>query len=579
MRGSTVSTGGARAVGLLFLLPAVLVWIGYQVIPVVRTVVHLLWQTGDEGGELVGQTNFQQIPGEWFSSLLLALLLGLLLAAIGVGAGIGIGALVRRAQRGPARIALALLGVGLVTYAPTSLTIALMWQPTEEPPGVWRLLFVLLPLTVLIGAAAGALTRSARVLLVIGSVVALGGAGWAAQGEARTFTTDLGAQFIYRAAFAMFEPGPAAAASIVLGVLVAVLGLGAGLMLLAIRPRFDLTRGPDEQVDLGQPGHYGAGARAGYPTQVPGSGYALRGAPGAGSARSIVAVGAAGIALLVLVLLAVPWLQHLGDGVAEADPQEVARVTWSTVARRVVEVGVTGTITAAAGFGLGYLRPFGRHSLRALLIFSPWLFVGLVPLMTGLFFTLDGPRADAPFLGLTGQPLSVPLMFVLAYLADGLRTARDGGQRTSPGPVLGVVLLGVGALAISRTQGVVWDVVFRYQDTTSAMMYLNQIISAQFGATIPLQLLTPVPLLVLGAAVLGLAAALLPGARLLPAAELARRLPVYGVPARAPGAPPHAQYPQQPGQGQYPPPTPQAQWPGQHPHPDPTQQHWHGPQG
>src|SRR5699024_7617615 len=427
----------------------------------------------------------------------------------------------------------------------------LMWQPTEEPPAVWRMLLVILPLTVLIGAVAGALTRSVPVLLVIGSVVALGGASWAAQGEARTFTTDLGAQFIYRSAFSMFEPGPAAAASMVLGVLVAALGIGAGLMLLAIRPRFDLTRGQGEPVGPAQPGHHGAGAPAGYPPEAAGGGYGPWGAPSAGSGRSILAVVVAGIALLVRVLLAVPWLHHLGDGVAEADPRDIARVTWSTVARRVMEVGVTGVITGAAAFGLGYLRPFGRHSLRALLVFSPWLFVGLVPLMTGLFFALDGPREDAPFFGLTGQPFSVPLMFVLAYLADGLRTARDGGRRTRPGPVLGVVLLVVGVLAIVRTQGVIWDIVFRYQDTTSAVMYLNQIISAQFGASIPLQLLTPVPLLVVGAAVLAVAAALLPGAQLLPAAELVRRLPVYGVPSGPPSAQPW-QYPQQPGQGQYP---------------------------
>src|SRR5699024_3198856 len=305
-------------------------------------------------------------------------------------------------------------------------------------------------------------------------------------------------------------------------------------------------------VDPAQPGYHGAGAPAGYPPQAPGGGYAPWSAPGAGSARSIIAVGAAEIALLVLVLLAVPWLHHLGDGVAEVDPQEIARITWSTVARRVMEVGVTGVITGAAAFGLGYLRPFGRHSLRALLVFSPWLFVTLVPLMTGLFFALDGPREDVPFFGLTGQPFSVPLMFVLAYLADGLRTARDGGRRTRPGPVLGVVLLVVGVLAISRTQGVIWDIVFRYQDTTSAVMHLNQIISAQFGATIPLQLLTPVPLLVLGAVVLGAGAALLPGSQLLPAAELARRLPVYGVPTRAPNAPPVALYQQHPGQSPQP---------------------------
>src|SRR5699024_1012198 len=141
-----------------------------------------------------------------------------------------------------------------------------------------------------IGAVAGALTRSAKLLLVIGSVVALGGGAWAAQGEARTMTTDLGAHFIYGTAFTMYEPGPAAAASMLLGGRVAVLGLGAGLMLLSIRPRFDLTRGQDEPVGPAQPGRYGPGAPAGYPPEAAGGGYGPWGAPSAGSGRSILAV-------------------------------------------------------------------------------------------------------------------------------------------------------------------------------------------------------------------------------------------------------------------------------------------------
>ena len=576
-------SGGGRALGFVLLLPALLAWVVYQVLPVLRTLLHSVREGGlGSPGGFVGLANFQRIPGPWYVSVLENVLLGLLMAAVGVLVGIGVGTLVRRAPLGWQRVTLGVLAGALVTYAPVNLVIAGYWGSAQQDPATLRFLLAMLPVPILVGALAGALVRSGKLLVVIGAVTALGGGAWAAQGETGLLIAapqDSGA-FIYRSTFSMFDIPLGAAASTLLGLLVGALGLGAGLLLLAVGPRFDLR-------SVGRVGRLRSGAGAapfGGREPAPFAGPAAaqgavpatygaspglygRGQPAAGPGRSaagVLAALAAGVALVVLALLAWPWLQHLGDGVEGIDPAQTARVTWSTVGRRALEVLVVVLVTGAAAFGIGYLRPFGRHNLRVLLVFSPWLFAGLVPLMTGLSFHLDGAHGDPPFFGISGQLLAVPLLFLLAYLADGLRVARDGGARPALAPVVGLVVLGVGVLALTRAQSVVWDLVFLYQNPSSAIVQLMQVVSMRFGQTLPLGLLTPIPVLVVGALLLAGAGALVPGARVLPAAELDGRLPAYGPgPAQqAPTGPYSAgQYPQ-PVPGQYPQPVP-GQYPSQ----------------
>lgn len=506
-------TSAQRVVGLVLLLPAVLAWIAYQVMPVLRTFWFSLHQSGLEGADtFTGLENFGNVPRSWYTGAVVQLVLGLAIAAVAVTVGLLLGGLVRRAPDGWQRISLAVAGLGLVSYAPLNLMFVTYWS-YGTPLGV-RLLLAMVPIPLLIGVIAAALSRSGRLLLVIGAVTALGGAAWALQGEIGILLSISPEQppgmFIYRATFAAFDVGTGAAASMIMGLLLGALGLGAALMLLAIRPRFDLTgaaRG-------------GAAAPGPYPVTMPGR----QGSAGS-SGLGILAVAAAVVLLVVLVILALPWLPHLGSSAEGLDPATSARATWSTLGRRALELVLTLLVTGAAAVGLGYCRPFGRHSVRALLVFSPWLFVGLIPLMTGLYLRFSGPPAEfaAPFFGITVQMLAVPLLFLLTYLADGARTARDAGARLPVGSVAGLVVLGLGLITLVRGQEVVWDLVFLYDRANSALQMVFQVLSMQFGQTIPLGLLTPPVLLLLGALVLAGAAALLPGIHLLPAEELARQ--------------------------------------------------------
>ena len=532
------TTSAQRTVGLLLLLPAVLAWITYQVVPVLRTLWLSLRQTGSEGdGAFVGLENFSRLPADWFTSALSQLLLGLLIAAVAVTLGIVLGGLTRRAPIGWQRLALGVAGLGLVTYAPLNLTFALYWsygQPAEA-----RLLLAMVPIPLMIGLLAAALARSDRLLLVIGAVTALGGAAWAVQGEISILMSvppqvPPGA-FIYRATFSMLDIGSGAAASTIIGLLLGVLGLGAGLMLLAIRPRFDLTGAP----------HAGPHRLAG-PVSTPTQSHGL------------LAIGGSVLLLVLLLVLALPWLPLLGSTVEGLDPASAARATWSTVGRRALDLVLTIVVTGAAALGLGYFRPFGRHSVRVLLVVSPWLFVGLIPLMTGLYMRFGGLQeySGAPFFGITAQMLAIPLLFLLTYVADGMRTARDAGARVPVGSVVGAMVLGIGIVALVRSQEVVWDVVFLYDRANSALQMLFQVLNTQFGQTIPIGLVTPAILLVLGALVLAGAAALVPGVRLVPAEELARQQAELRQPDPRQAQHGHAEYGHFPGGqsagGQYP---------------------------
>src|SRR5699024_2444165 len=137
---------------------------------------------------------------------------------------------------------------------------------------------------------------------------ALGGAAWAMQGENGILTSpspDGAGTFIYSTGFAMFDVGRAAAASTIMGILLALLGFGAALMLLAIRPRFDLL-GASRPASALPPGQGSTG----------------------GQSRGIVAVVVCGVVLLVLVVLALPWLTQLGSSVEGVDPAAASLATW-----------------------------------------------------------------------------------------------------------------------------------------------------------------------------------------------------------------------------------------------------------
>lgn len=121
---------------------------------------------------------------------------------------------------------------------------------------------------------------------------------------------------------------------------------------------------------------------------------------------------------------------------------------------------VTLPVAYLGALGIGGLRPLGRHSEWLLLVFSPWLFVGVGPLSIAFF----QDRAEAGLLNtLLGliPPLSygVPMLFGLTLFFRGQEPRwRAGGNfvRTMLLPSLPLALLLGAAAWLLMAQDLLW---------------------------------------------------------------------------------------------------------------------------
>lgn len=504
LAGST--TPGQRIAGLVLLLPALVVLITQQVIPGVRTLT-LSVRDGNlfETGEFVGLGNYASLSGEWLRTIVVTLSLGLLVGAIGVTVGIMLGRLARRAPPGWGRVTLALLALVLVTYGPGTFVLSQFWTGQDLNVLIAWQLVAALPVFVIIGAIGGILSRSGSVLLVLGAVVAVGGACLGMQSDLGVFNAQVPGSLIQATAFTYAMGGQGAAASAVLGLLLAALGVGAGLMLHAVRPRFDLAQAPPQR----------AGRSAGV---------------------GVLAVVASIVVATLLVILARPWLSQVGNTGEETLGSDAGTTTWWSAGMHTLEAALTVLVTGTAAVAIGYLRPFGRRSLRAMLVVSPWFFVGLLPLVVAIYAGWSPEATEPPYRGLTPQLFTVPLLFVLAYIADGVRSARDSGRRVQVVATIGLVTLVIGVVVVMRSQQLLWDVLFRF-DQDSAIQALWTMMSATFGGSgVPIGLIVPIAVLVPAALLLAAAGAAIPGV----AIGSARRLPPAPQPPAGYRQPPRA---------------------------------------
>lgn len=468
------SAAGTQWPGLVLLLPAALALIFQQVVPGVRTLVLSLLGSGWSADALsagwAGMSGAQ--TPEAGRIVATGIALGVPVAVLGTGAGLLLGLLLRRASGRWQRIGLAMLGVALLSYGPGSMVLT-----GDETSGlVWAIAgwqVAVLPLLVLLGALVGLVARASRVLVVLAAVIVLGGVVILAQGAIGVPS-------------APEDDAAWAAVSVLLGVALAVLGVAAGLLLHGVRPRFDLGR-----------------AKAVEPT-----GHTR-------SRRGILAVVSCGVVLTVLVVLAVPWLSQVGQTGVDQLGSEATSLTWSAIAVNALELVLTVAVTGSAAIGLGYLRVLGRRSLAALLLVSPWFFLGWLPLFPGIEAGVRIDPSHAPFYGLSAQLLCVPLLFLLTYLADGVRRVRGTGRRPEVVATAALAALSVAILAVVRSQDVLWDLTFAFPGAVPSPAWVVQQVQAQtFDQVQPLGILTPAPLLVLGAVVCAAAAALVPGTRL-----------------------------------------------------------------
>src|SRR5690349_22641242 len=442
-----VSTQRNRSVrhmglGLLLLLPALYCWLSQLLLPTVRTLL-MSFQKVDLFGleaefvglanytDLFADENFWQAAGFTLLVLLVRLFVVALLPLLLAWAA---GQLGRRLRLG-LRV---LLTLPVVFFAPVAIAIAwllflnpvnglLPWEGSwASSPGRARAVLLFIDALSLAGLASGLglmaflplWRRAADVpppslrdirkpmlatwALGILGVIVLTLSTFTLNmlltngGPARS-TTTLGFLF-YNLAFRNFNMRPAAAVASLILLVTLVAGTLAGLIFIFSRLRLDT-------VDPEPGSETAAGAVAPAQNRAPAS-------------VAFVVLGLLTLGICLVSALPFGWLipQSLdGDGPGQLFEQiSAGRVLINTLVPPLVTVTLQVLIAYLAALGIGALRPFGKHSEWLLLLFSPWLFIGLLPLSLVHFLgRQQSGRLDTALGSLSPILLSIPALFVL----------------------------------------------------------------------------------------------------------------------------------------------------------------------
>ena len=502
----------ARAVGVLLLLPAAVLTILTLVVPTIDTVGT---STRSESflargeAEDVGFDNFSTVTGDggFWSALgfsitlvLLPLLVAVVVAPLLAAAFDWAGGWARVTAR-------VVLSLAIVVFSPVALAIAWQRALRDEP----RLLTdpdlvgasvrtSLLLMTFGVVCAIGVMVflpafRARRrlwpTLFTLAGLVVLGGLAVGLQqftvpfvmtgfGPREETMTPVG--LVFTTAFSHGQLGVGAAASTLLLASLAVLGVGAVLLVVLTRLRVSVR-----------------------PWRSPGG-------------RAPVNAGAIVVALLALIAVVVvavltmgPWFDALG-GPEPRVPSGGGGQTWPpALLAALVSVGVA----YLGAVGVSGLRPLGRHSEWLLMPFAPWLFVGVAPLGIEFFRSLrddGGLDDDAPF-----PPILVSLvaLLVLAVLCRG--QAERWQQQTSAGapaaasffrtvvlPTLPAAALLFVVTVFVNAQDLFWSLLtVRSPENGSAPMLLLMANSNLTSADFSVAATTPVVAVVLGFVALG----------------------------------------------------------------------------
>ncbi len=454
----------SAGIGWLLLAPAVILLVIQQVFPAVSTFVSSFRAGSDPsgGGSFVGAENFSQLVGMgWFQGALLAAVAGLVPAVAGYLIGVVLGQMFGRAPRTARVTGLSFIAAALVTLAPTTLAFVYVYT-TGLTPNIF-LLSVLLWLgpAMMVGAVIGAL---ASVDAPRGLLLGYGGAIAACAGLALGVQTSFGIIGIGQTVFpstvlwrsvATFQLGLGAASAVLLMPLLMILGLITTSALLRSGLRIRIAPTADAYSSQSAPAPSGGnGILAGV---------------------IVLVASLATVAIIVFPMITEDLSARAPGG--PAGPGQAAGLFGYTFVETWVLGGVgvvvSLVIAAAAGLGLGYYRPIGDRSLSlGMWFFSPWLFVGVLPLLSAHVST----RIELGALGtvwgsLPPQLLVVPILFVAIYLGDALHQARAAAPASSnTKPLLAALgLLGV-VLLMLRTEDLLWDVTAR-SESAIAMAY------------------------------------------------------------------------------------------------------------
>jgi ABC-type glycerol-3-phosphate transport system permease component len=208
---------------------------------------------------------------------------------------------------------------------------------------------------------------------------------------------------IFDLGFRRFAIGPAAAASTIVLAVLALLGLLAALLVILTGLRIEhdpLRRSADD------------------PTGWPSS--------------RVIATVLGGLGLLI----SLPFLWNgiwpaLSRAISRTGGEEVAigsstSLFVNTWLPPLVSVIVSVGLAVLAGFGIGALRPLGRHSELLLLPFAPWLFVGLAPLAIAKWDAVREADQLNTFIGMIPPVgIAIPALFVFTLLFKGQARRRE----------------------------------------------------------------------------------------------------------------------------------------------------------
>lgn len=472
-----------RAIGIAMILPALVLLLVQQVIPTVRTLILSLQYVDAHDGSatFVGFDNYTaHLDPEWLSTLLPAIAAGLVPAVAGLLVGHAVGRVLLRVPTRAHRMGLAVLGIALVSIAPLSYYIATFPAVDQPLTIITSTTAVWISAAAVAGAFVGqASTMAGKHALLLGLAIAAGaGAALGLQmtTPAMVSPAEVPMSGIYYGAFGDLAIGPAAAMSTIL--LVPVMILGIALALLLLGSRLHLQADPHRTL---------AGRR------LPG----------------VIGLVAAVLVLAAALVLALPWLlSWFGPSALDGGSDIVGR-TWLAAGRGVVP---TIAVSALAGIGIGYFRPFGTRSSAILLIFSPWLLVSVAPLVTThVLDRLQLGLVDLPVGRIYPHLLIIPLLFLFTYLAGAVR--RSG--RAALLPVLAMAGLASIVLVLLRTQEVLWTrLMAAGPDSQSAPVVALRYLAEGFPGSGLVSLLSPAPIVLVLAVVCAVAAIGVRGLRL-----------------------------------------------------------------
>jgi hypothetical protein len=303
----------------------------------------------------------------------------------------------------------------------------------------------------------------------LGLAVQLFAVPYAVAGGGPNRTTDTPQSLATALGFSMMNFGPAAAIGVLIGLIAAVFGVLAVLIILITRLRIDID--PPAQPD-------------------------------SGSGLGWVGLGVAGLFLVIMLVILAPWLAGSARPWSDDYPAVVLINTWLP---SLIGTLIQTAVALAAGFGLGALRPLGRFSEWALLIFAPWLLVGVGPMMLQHFDFLRQLDLLSTFAGLLPPSMiSVPALVGFTLLFAGVRRLRDSGATIGAAvvPALGVVLTTFAVLWLVQAQGLLTGLISGTKidgSTGPAVLAMARGRAQLETADLPQSLSTPLPwLIVLG---------------------------------------------------------------------------------